>query len=71
MVWVGSCGMALWKIRNKMAIEKKLILSPAIISYNIISLMPHWIELLSGKEQGLIKMVQAWIRRTMTMVVVK
>jgi hypothetical protein len=41
MVWIGLgvVGWALWKIRNKMAIERELISSPAVIIYNIISLM--------------------------------
>jgi hypothetical protein len=43
-----------------MTIEKELIWS--VIIYNIISLMQQWMELLSGKEQELIKMAQAWIQ---------
>jgi hypothetical protein len=39
-----------------MTIEKELIWS--VIIYNIISLMQQWTELLSGKEQELIKMAR-------------
>jgi hypothetical protein len=49
-----------------MTIEKELIWS--VIIYNIISLMQQWTELLSGKEQELIKMAQAWIQRMITKV---
>jgi phage-related baseplate assembly protein len=37
-----------------MSIEKKLVKSPDIIVYNIISLMQQWTTLLSGKEQELV-----------------
>jgi hypothetical protein len=45
---------ALWKIRNKMAIEKVLIKSLQEAIFNIILLMQHWMRLLPVKDQVLV-----------------
>jgi hypothetical protein len=62
---------SLWKVRNKMAVEKKLINSPDVIVYNIISLMQQWMMLLWDKEQGLVMMAAKMIRKKIYQVVAK
>jgi hypothetical protein len=54
-----------------MAVEKKLINSPDVIVYNIISLMQQWMMLLWDKEQGLVMMAAKMIRKKIYQVVAK
>jgi hypothetical protein len=51
-----------WKVRNKMAIEKKLVRSPHEVIYSAISLMQQWRMLLPSKEQDLVKKVSRKIK---------
>jgi hypothetical protein len=68
---LGVVGWSLWKIRNKMAIEKKLIRNHDVIMYNIISLMQQCAKLSSEKEQGLIRISAKLIRRKINQVTAK
>jgi hypothetical protein len=54
---LGVVCWALWKIRNKMAIEKVLIKSPQEAVFNIILLMQQWRRLLPVKDQELVRSV--------------
>jgi hypothetical protein len=46
---------ALWKARNKMAIEKKVVKSPRVLIFQVISLMQQWRILLLEPEQKLVQ----------------
>jgi hypothetical protein len=41
---------SIWKVRNKMVIEQKLIRSHHVVIFNIIMLMQQWRALLSDEE---------------------
>jgi hypothetical protein len=42
--WVWFAG-GLWKARNKMAIEKKVVKSPRVLIFNVIAFMQQWMIL--------------------------
>jgi hypothetical protein len=48
---LGAVCWALWKVRNKMAIEKLMIRSPRVLIFNIISLIQRWKEMLPVEEK--------------------
>jgi hypothetical protein len=41
----------MWKVRNKMAIEKQIVKSHKIIFFNIITVLQQWSVLLSAQEK--------------------
>jgi hypothetical protein len=47
----GAVCWSLWKVRNKMAIDKQIVKSPKIIFFNIISIMQRWSVLLPAHER--------------------
>jgi hypothetical protein len=48
---LGEVYWALWKVRNKMAIENVMIKSPVTIMFNVISFLQQWSLLLLAKEK--------------------
>jgi hypothetical protein len=60
---LGAMCWSLWKVRNKMVIEKKLIASPQVVIYSAIPLMQQWRPLLAAKERGLIQIVCKKVKR--------
>jgi hypothetical protein len=56
------CAGALWKVRNKMTIEKKMVKSPNVIIFNILSFMQQWSALLATRDQELVSEAARRIR---------
>jgi hypothetical protein len=56
---------ALWKVRNKMAIEKVMIKSPRVLIFNIISLMQQWKEMLPEREKEWVANAMCRLKRRM------
>jgi hypothetical protein len=54
---------ALWNIRNKLAIEGKLINSPADAMFQMMLYMQRWRALVRTKDRGLLDMTMDEIRR--------
>jgi hypothetical protein len=54
---------ALWNIRNKLAIEGKLINSPADAMFQMVLYMQRWRALVRTKDRGLLDMTMDEIRR--------
>jgi hypothetical protein len=48
-----------------MAIEKKVVKSPFVLIFNIISLMQQWMILLPDEEQELVAMAVRRIKKAM------
>jgi hypothetical protein len=48
---LGATFWALWKASNKMPIEKKIVTSPRMIVFNLISFLQQWKILLSEGEK--------------------
>jgi hypothetical protein len=62
--WVWFAG-GLWKARNKMAIEKKVVKSPRVLIFNVIAFMQQWMILAPEGERKLVEMAIKRIRRMM------
>jgi hypothetical protein len=54
---------SLWKVRNKMAIEKQIVKSPKIIFFNIIIVMQQWIILLPAQERDMVAAIAEKIKK--------
>jgi hypothetical protein len=58
----------LWKVWNKMTIEKKVIRSPKDVIYNIVLLMQQWEILLPDREQDLVGKISRKLKRKLAWV---
>jgi hypothetical protein len=65
---LGVVCWALWKVRNKMTIEKKVIRSPKDVIYNIVLLMQQWEILLPDREQDLVGKISRKLKRKLAWV---
>lgn len=70
LIWfgLGVIDWALWKTRNKMAIEKKLVSSPQVVICNVLSLVHQWKILLPDKEQKLVLAAAKELKKRVTKV---
>jgi hypothetical protein len=62
---LGAVCWALWKVRNKMMIEHKLVKSPRVVIFNIIVLLQQWKVLLPTDCQDTVEAAVAEIRKKM------
>jgi hypothetical protein len=68
LIWfgIGVIGWALWKTRNKMAIEKKLVSSPQVVIFNMLSLVQPWRILFLNKEQKMVLAAATELKKRVT-----
>jgi hypothetical protein len=68
LIWfgIGAIGWALWKTRNKMAIEKKLVSSPQVVIFNMLSLVQPWRILFLNKEQKMVLAAATELKKRVT-----